>query len=130
MEHVNWTGFNGGKWQEQIDVRDFIQTNYTPYLGSEEFLQGATKRTNSIMEKVNALFKKEREKGGVLDIDTQTVSSLINYAPGYIDKENELIFGMQTDAPLKRGVNPFGGMRMVKQACEAYGHTLSERVQE
>lgn len=130
MEHANWIGFNGGKWTESIDVRDFIQTNYTPYLGDASFLKGATKRTDAIMKKVNALFKLEREKGGVLDVDTNTVSSLKNYAPGYIDKDNELIFGMQTDAPLKRGVNPFGGMRMVKQACEAYGYTLSEKVQE
>ncbi len=123
-------GFNSGKWQTEIDVRNFIQTNYTPYLGDKSFLASATERTNSIMAKVNALFKLEREKGGVLDVDTTTVSSLKNYAPGYIDKENELIFGMQTDSPLKRGVNPFGGMRMVKQACEAYGYTLSEKVQE
>ena len=130
MKHANWTGFNGGKWTDSIDVRDFIQTNYIPYLGDASFLKGSTKRTDAIMKKVNALFKLEREKGGVLDVDTNTVSSLKNYAPGYIDKDNELIFGMQTDAPLKRGVNPFGGMRMVKQACEAYGYTLSEKVQE
>ena len=130
MEHKNWQGFNVGVWQNQIDVQNFIQTNYAEYLGDGDFLSGATERTNSLMQKVNALFKKEREKGGVLDIDTQTVSSLKNYAPGYIDKDNELIFGMQTDSPLKRGVNPFGGMRMVKQACEAYGYSLSQKVQE
>ncbi len=130
MEHINWQGFKSGVWKEQIDVRNFIQLNYCEYIGDSEFLKGATKRTASLMEKVNALFKKEREKGGVLDIDLNTVSSLKNYAPGYIDKENELIFGMQTDSPLKRGVNPFGGMRMAKQACEAYGYSLSEKVQE
>ena len=130
MEHKNWQGFNVGVWQNQIDVQNFIQTNYAEYLGDGDFLSGATERTNSLMQKVNALFKKEREKGGVLDIDTETVSSLKNYAPGYIDKDNELIFGMQTDSPLKRGVNPFGGMRMVKQACEAYGYSLSQKVQE
>ena len=130
MQHNNWQGFNAGVWQEEINVRDFIQSNYKEYCGDDKFLAKATKRTNAIMDKVNALFKLEREKGGVLDIDLNTVSSLKSYAPGYIDKENELIVGMQTDAPLKRGVNPFGGMRMVKQACEAYGYTLSEKVQE
>ena len=130
MEHINWNGFKSGKWQNQIDVRDFIQTNYREYSGDGSFLSGATKRTKALMDKVNALFKLERERGGVLDVDTQTVSSLKNYAPGYIDKDNEIIFGMQTDSPLKRGVNPFGGMRMVKQACEAYGYTLSEKVKE
>ena len=129
MEHVNWNGFIEGNWKESIDVRDFIQKNYTPYFGDDKFLSPSTERTDKIMNKVNALFKLERERGGVLDVDTETVSSLKNYAPGYIDKENELIVGMQTDSPLKRGVNPFGGMRMVKQACEAYGYTLSEKVQ-
>lgn len=130
MEHENWKGFKGEKWRSGIDVRDFIQSNYHPYEGDGSFLEGATERTEKLMEKVNALFKKEREKGGVLDVDTETVSSLSSYAPGYIDKENELIFGMQTDSPLKRGVNPFGGMRMVKQACEAYGYKLSDKVKE
>ena len=130
MEHKNWKGFNLGLWQDQINVQDFIQLNYAEYKGDGSFLTGATERTKALMQKVNALFKKEREKGGVLDVDTQTVSSLKSYAPGYIDKDNEIIFGMQTDSPLKRGVNPFGGMRMVKQACEAYGYTLSEKVQE
>ncbi|MBE7061854.1 MAG: formate acetyltransferase, partial [Clostridiales bacterium] len=129
MEHVNWNGFIEGNWKNSIDVRDFIQKNYTPYFGDDKFLSPSTERTDKIMNKVNALFKLERERGGVLDVDTETVSSLKNYAPGYIDKENELIVGMQTDSPLKRGVNPFGGMRMVKQACEAYGYTLSEKVQ-
>ncbi|MBR2499326.1 MAG: formate C-acetyltransferase [Clostridia bacterium] len=130
MEHKNWQGFNAGAWQNEINVRDFIQSNYKEYCGDANFLVKATKRTQSLMSKVNALFKLERERGGVLDIDVNTVSSLKSYAPGYIDKDNEIIFGMQTDAPLKRGVNPFGGMRMVKQACEAYGYTLSEKVQE
>ncbi len=130
MEHKNWFGFNGTVWKEKISVRDFIQDNYCPYLGSSSFLKGATKRTKNLMQKLQSLFALERKKGGVLDVDTTTVSSLINYAPGYLDKENEIIVGLQTDAPLKRGVNPFGGMRMVKQACEAYGYTLSEKVQE
>ena len=130
MEHEFWNGFICGNWQNEIDVRDFIQKNYTEYTGDDEFLSKATQRTNNLMKKVNALLKLERQFGGVLDIDTTTVSSLTSYEPGYIDKENELIVGLQTNRPLRRGVNPFGGMRMVKQACEAYGYSLSEKVKE
>ena len=130
MEHKNWTGFNAGVWQEEINVRDFIQQNYKAYEGSDEFLSGATERTKSLMKKIEALFALERQFGGVLDIDTATVSSLTSYSPGYIDKDNEIIVGMQTNRPLKRGVNPFGGMRMVRQACEAYGYKLSRKVEE
>ena len=130
MEHKNWTDFNAGVWQNEINVRDFIQNNYCEYHGDESFLSGATQRTNDLMEKVRHLFKLEQENGGVLDIDTETVTSLKNYAPGYIDKDNELIVGMQTDAPLKRGVNPFGGIRMARGACEAYGYKLGEKIEE
>ena len=130
MQQEFWNGFNFGKWQKEINVRDFIQQNYTEYTGDDKFLSKATSRTNELMKKVNALFLEERKKGGVLDIDTETVSSLTSFAPGYVDKDNELIVGLQTDKPLKRSVNPFGGMRMVKQACEAYGYTLSEKVKE
>ncbi len=129
MEHKNWNGFKKGIWQDEINVRDFIQCNYKEYCGDASFLCGATERTNSLMDKINALFKLERQYGGVLDVDTATVSSLTSYSPGYIDKENELIVGMQTNRPLKRGVNPFGGMRMVRQACEAYGYKLSEQIE-
>ncbi len=129
MEHKNWNGFRAGIWQEEINVRDFIQNNYTAYEGDSAFLVGATQRTEELMKKLNALFALERHLGGVLDIDTETVSSLISYAPGYIDKENELIVGMQTNRPLKRGVNPFGGMRMARQACEAYGYKLNEKIE-
>ncbi|MBE6717966.1 MAG: formate C-acetyltransferase [Ruminococcaceae bacterium] len=130
MENKNWNGFLGEKWKNEIDVRDFIQSNYKEYTGNSDFLAGPTDRTSALMGKVQALFAEERKRGGVLDVDTTTVSSLVNYAPGYIDKDNEIIVGMQTDSPLKRGVNPFGGMRMVKQACKAYGYELSEKVQE
>ena len=129
MEHNHWTGFKSGVWQNEINVRDFIQQNYKEYTGDAAFLAKATPRTDALMKKVQDLFAEERHRGGVFDIDTTTVSSLTHYAPGYIDKENELIVGMQTDTPLKRGVNPFGGMRMAKQACEAYGYQLSEKVQ-
>ena len=125
-----WQGFAEGNWQKTIDVRDFIQKNVTPYWGDASFLSGATARTKELYAKLQALFDKEREKGGVLDVDTETVSSLTAYQPGYLDKERELIVGLQTDAPLKRGVNPFGGIRMTRQACEAYGYHLSDKVEE
>ena len=130
MEHINWNGFNKGVWTEEINVRDFIQTNYTEYIGDESFLAGATDRTKELMTKLQGLFTLERQFGGVLDIDTETVSSLKNYAPGYLDKEKELIVGLQTNRPLKRGVNPFGGIRMARNACEAYGYKLSNKVEE
>jgi len=130
MEHKNWTGFRGGAWQNEINVRDFIQQNYTEYTGDSAFLAEATPRTQALMKKLEALFALERQFGGVLDIDTATVSSLTSFSPGYIDKDNEIIVGMQTNRPLKRGVNPFGGMRMVRQACEAYGYQLSRKVEE
>ena len=110
MKHINWTGFKGGAWMDEINVRDFIQQNYQPYEGDADFLAGATARTDNLMKKVQGLFTIERQFGGVLDIDTATVSSLTAYSPGYIDKDNELIVGMQTNRPLKRGVNPFGGI--------------------
>ena len=130
MEHINWNGFNKGVWMDEINVRDFIQTNYTEYTGDESFLGGATDRTKELMKKLEGLFALERQFGGVLDIDTDTVSSLKSYAPGYLDKEKELIVGLQTSRPLKRGVNPFGGIRMARNACEAYGYKLSNKVEE
>lgn len=130
MEHKNWNGFKSGKWQNEINVRDFIQSNYTEYSGDHAFLAGATDRTKALMKKLEDLFKLERQFGGVLDIDTATVSSLTAYSPGYIDKENEIIVGMQTNRPLKRGVNPFGGIRMARQACEAYGYKLSDKIED
>ena len=129
-EHAAWSGFVGGDWKDEINVRDFIQKNYHEYTGDDSFLEGATERTRDLYEKVSALFAEERAHGGVLDIDTETVSSLTTYAPGYIDRERELIFGMQTDAPLRRGVNPFGGIRMARQACEAYGRRLSDKIED
>jgi formate C-acetyltransferase len=129
MEFLAWRGFKNGRWAEEINVRDFIQNNYVPYEGTEDFLTGPTERTRALMKKLNRLFELEQDLGGVLDIDTQTVSSLTSYKPGYLDQENEIIVGLQTDRPLKRGVNPFGGVHMTKQACEAYGHRLSEKVE-
>lgn len=125
-----WRNFNEGIWQTEIDVRDFIQKNYTPYTGNDKFLANPTDRTNKLKTRLNELLKEEREKGGVLGVDTETVSSLTSYPAAYMDKENELIVGLQTGAPLVRGINPFGGIRMVRQACEAYGYKLSQKVEE
>lgn len=125
-----WRGFKNGIYQTQIDVRNFIQTNYTPYEGDSAFLAGPTERTKALMKKVNALLKEEQDKGGVLSIDTERVSTLTAYPAGYIDKDNELIVGVQTDEPLKRGVNPFGGMRMARSACEQYGYKLSDKIED
>ena len=130
MEHKNWKGFKNGVWKNEINVRNFIQENYTEYCGDDSFLSGATDRTKEIMKKVEALFALERQFGGVLDIDTATVSSLTSYSPGYIDKDNEIIVGMQTNRPLKRGINPFGGIRMARQACEAYGYKVSSKIED
>lgn len=124
-----WKDFQSGNWQNAIDVRDFIQKNYSPYTGGADFLSGPTDRTKKLNEKLNLLLAKEREMGGVLDVDTETVSSLDTFGAGYLDKENELIVGLQTDAPLKRAVNPFGGIRMSREACESYGYKLSDKIE-
>ncbi len=124
-----WKDFKSGKWNSSIDVRDFIQNNYTPYLGDDSFLSGATARTEKLNEKLDKLMADERAKGGVLDVDTETVASLDAFDAGYLDKENELIVGLQTDAPLKRSLNPFGGIRMCRDACKSYGYEVSEKVE-
>lgn len=125
-----WNGFVSGVWQEEINVRDFIQQNVEPYEGDDTFLAEATERTNRLMKKLNQLLTVEQEFGGVLDIDTDTVSSLTAYQPGYLSKEDELIVGLQTNRPLKRGVNPFGGINMARKACKAYGYKLSDKVEQ
>ncbi len=125
-----WKGFCPGVWQETVNVRDFIQKNYREYRGDASFLAGRTARTAAMMEKVEALLREERSRGGVLGIDTETVSSLTAYPPGYVDKENELIVGLQTASPLVRGVNPFGGLRMVRSACAAYGRKIGDGILE
>ena len=130
MTHKNWEGFTGGAWQEEIDVRDFIQKNYCEYKGDDSFLSTATKRTKELMKRVNTLFEVEKQFGGVLDVDTETISTVTAYAPGYIEKDSEIIVGMQTNRPLKRGVNPFGGIRMARGACEAYGYKLSDEIEK
>ena len=130
MSDLAWKDFKSGIWETEINVRNFIQTNYMPYEGDGAFLTAATERTKALMKKLNRLLELEREFGGVLDVDTGTVSSLTSYRPGYLDKEREIIVGLQTDRPLRRGVNPFGGLNMTRKACEAYGYRLSEQVEK
>lgn len=125
-----WNGFNRGEWCEKIDVQDFIERNYTYYDGDESFLASPTERTDKLMSQVRELLKTEQERKGVLDVDTEKVSSILSYKPGYIDKELELIVGLQTEAPLRRGLNPFGGIRMCERACENYGYKMSDKVSE
>jgi len=125
-----WKGFVEGNWGTEIDVRDFIQLNYKPYEGDDSFLEGPTEATNKLWEQLKVLLKKENENGGTLDVDTETVSTIISHKPGYIDKEYEKIVGLQTDAPLKRAIMPNGGIRMVKNACDAYGYKLDPKVEK
>lgn len=125
-----WQGFKDGRWQHIIDVRNFIQVNYTSYEGSDDFLAKATEKTKAVWGKCTALLAEENKKGGVLDVDTAVVSTTTSHGAGYIDKENEVIFGLQTDAPLKRGVIVNGGVRMAEQACAEYGYELDEKIKD
>ena len=125
MEFEQWNGFNKGEWKRQIDVRNFIQKNYTPYVGDASFLTGTTEKTKKLWDEVLELYKKEHDaQGGVLDIDTKTISTVSSHEAGYIDKDLEEIVGLQTDAPLKRAIMPFGGIRIVEKSCEAYGREV------
>jgi len=125
-----WQGFKGSKWQDEVDVRDFIQNNYKPYNGDESFLEGPTESTNTLWTELQELQKEERAKGGVLDMETEVVSSLTAYGPGYLDKDLEKVVGLQTDKPLKRAFMPYGGIRMSEEACETYGYKPSEKLHE
>lgn len=124
-----WDGFRSGEWRHLINVRNFIQRNYTPYEGDDAFLTGTTERTNRVWEKCSDLIVEEVKKG-IIDVETHVVSGIDNFAPGYIDKDNEVIVGLQTDAPLKRIVNPYGGMRMAKAALEQYGYALDPEIEK
>ena len=128
-----WAGFKGRKWTHSVDVRDFIQENYTPYEGDEAFLEGPTEATDKLWGRLQELQKEERAKGGVLDMETEVVSGLTAYGPGYIDesmKDLEQIVGLQTDKPLKRAFMPYGGIKMAEQSCETYGYKPSEKLHE
>jgi formate C-acetyltransferase len=124
-----WKGFSSGKWTQEINVRDFIQKNYTPYEGDESFLASPTEQTYKLWQQVTELMKQEREKG-ILDTDTKVVSTITSHAPGYIEKEREKIVGLQTDKPLKRAIMPLGGIRVVKSSLQAYGYQLDPQTEE
>lgn len=119
-----WEGFRKGRWTEFIDVRDFIQSNVSPYGGGANFLVGATERTRQVSDQVGELLREERARGGLLDTDTSVPSSITSHGPGYIDRQREKIVGLQTDKPLKRAIMPLGGIRMVESSLQAYGHEL------
>lgn len=125
-----WRAFKGGAWEREVNVRDFIQKNYTPYDGDDSFLVGATAATKELWEQVLELSKKEREAGGVLDMDTKVISSLTSHGPGYLNKDKEKIVGFQTDKPFKRSLQPYGGIRMAEKACADNGYTLDPEVKE
>ncbi|MGN7764237.1 formate C-acetyltransferase [Paenibacillus sp. 22594] len=124
-----WEGFKSGNWQEEIDVRQFIQLNYEPYEGDASFLAVTTEATQQLWEQFMELAKQERDQGGVLDMDTEVVSSIISHEPGYLNKELEVIVGLQTDKPFKRALQPYGGIRMAKNACESYGYELDPEIE-
>ena len=131
MKFEQWKGFNLGDWQDEINVRDFIQKNYTPYEGDDSFLAEATEKTKKLWNEVLELYKKEHDApGSVLDIDTKTASMIASHEAGYINKELENIVGLQTDAPLKRAIMPFGGIRIVEKSCEAYGRKVDPQTDE
>ena len=131
MKFEQWKDFKKGDWESEINVRDFIQKNYTPYEGDDSFLAGTTEKTNKLWKEVLELYKKEQDsEGGVLDIDTKTVSTVSSHEAGYIDKDLEDIVGLQTDSPLKRAIMPFGGIRIVEKSCEAYGRKVDDEVEE
>ncbi|TCK99725.1 formate C-acetyltransferase [Natranaerovirga hydrolytica] len=126
---TEWQSFKKGNWQDAVDVRDFIQLNYTPYEGADEFLESATEKTTALWQKVCELTNKEREKG-ILDAETKKPSTIVSHGPGYVDKDLELIVGYQTDHPLKRGIMPFGGIRVVENALDSYGYELDPNTKE
>ena len=128
MSEYAWRGFRKGLWTEEINVADFITNNYTPYDGNEDFLSGPSSKTSQLWDNCTELLKDEASKGGVLDIDTATISKINSFSPGYINKDLELIVGLQTDKPLKRSIVPYGGIRMAKKACESYGYQLDSRI--
>ena len=133
IEMKEWDGFEGRLWKEEINVRQFIQDNYTPYDGDESFLADPTDATNKLWDALQKLQKEERAKGGVLDMETEVVTGITAYGPGYIDeslKDLEQIVGLQTDKPLKRAFMPYGGIKMAVQAAETYGYNVSDKLKE
>ena len=128
MEKIEWENFKGDLWKQEINVKDFISKNFESYLGDETFLESSTEKTLQLFEKIKELMNKELEKGGVLDVETKKISTITSHGPGYLDKDLEVIVGFQTDKPLKRGLMPFGGIRMVEKSFEEYGYTLDNDI--
>ena len=129
MKFEEWNSFNPGEWCFEINVRDFIQKNYTPYTGDATFLSDATDRTKELWNKVLDLYEQERKNGGVLEVDANTISTITSHNPGYINKDLEQIVGLQTDKPLKRAIMPNGGIRIVEKSCEAQNVKVSEEIE-
>ena len=127
---TEWNTFNPGVWQREINVRDFIQKNYTPYDGNDEFLEGPTQNTQDLWAQVMDLSEQERAKGGVLDMDTKIISTITSHGPGYLNKEKETIVGFQTDKPFKRSLQPYGGIRMAVKACQDNGYEVDPEIVE
>ena len=125
-----WRSFRSGSWEREINVRNFIQKNYTPYDGNEAFLAGATQNTTDLWEQVMALSRREQASGGVLDMDTKIISTITSHGPGYLDKEKETIVGFQTDKPFKRSLQPYGGIRMAEKACSDNGYKVDPEISE
>ena len=125
-----WRGFREGVWCDRINVSNFIKLNLTQYNGDSSFLAPPTVRTDIVNKRVKELLIEENEKGGVLSIDTDEVITVFSHKPGYVDKERDIIVGLQTDEPLKRGVSPFAGFRNAEQACEAYGYEISDKIKD
>ena len=125
-----WRNFNGGEWQTSVNVRDFIQKNYTLYEGDESFLAGPTERTQRVFTRVQELLREEQARGGVLSIETNRISSILTYKPGYVLKGEDKILGLQTERPLSRAVSPFAGLRNAEQACAAYGYDIGDQVRD
>ena len=130
MKFDEWNGFTSGDWEDDIDVRDFIQKNYTPYTGDDTFLAEATESTKKLWDEVLELYDKETKNGGVLSISNDIASTITSHEAGYIDKEHEKIVGLQTDAPLKRALMPNGGIRIVEKSCEAYNDKVSDKLED
>ena len=130
MLKTEWNGFNSGVWEREVNVRDFIQKNYTPYDGDDTFLVGPTQNTKDLWEQVLDLSKQEREAGGVLDMDTRIISTITSHGPGYLNKDKETIVGFQTDKPFKRSLQPYGGIRMAEKACSDNGYTVDPEISE
>ncbi len=129
-KYEGWAGFEGGTWVREINLRSFINHNFTPYDGDESFLEGPTQNTKDLWEQVLELSKEEREKGGVLDMDTKVISTITSHGPGYLNKDKEKIVGFQTDKPFKRALMPYGGIRMAEKACSDNGYTVDPEISE